>query len=215
MSLTILLIIITAGISWYAWQNPSVLDKFMLNPVRVSKHNEYYRFITSGFIHADTWHLIFNMFSLYFFGEAMEMFLTNIFGPSGTFYYLFLYIAGIVVSDIPTFLKNRNNSNYNSLGASGGVSALLFAFILLAPLQEVCLYFAICIPGFLFGLLYMAYTFYESRKMMAQASRFGGGGGINHDAHLYGALFGIVFMAIILPQAVPNFFEQIASWRMF
>ncbi|MEZ4900539.1 MAG: rhomboid family intramembrane serine protease [Spirosomataceae bacterium] len=206
MSLTILLIIATTCISWYAWQSPSLFDKFMLNPARVSKHNEYYRFITSGFIHADFGHLIFNMFSLYFFGEAMEMFLTNIFGSSGTFYYLFLYIAGIIVSDIPTFLKHRTNSNYNSLGASGGVSALLFAFILLAPLQKVCLYFAICMPGFLFGLLYMGYTFYESRRAV---------GRINHDAHLYGALFGIVFMAIILPQAVPNFFEQIASWRMF
>lgn len=215
MSLTIILIIVTAGISWYAFQNPSLLDKWMLNPARVSKNKEYYRFITSGFIHADFGHLIFNMFSLYFFGEAMEMFLNNIFGSAGTFYYLILYVAGIVVSDIPTFLKHRNNSNYNSLGASGGVSALLFAFILLAPLQSVCLYFAICIPGFLFGALYMAYSFYETRKTMAQARRFGGGGGINHDAHLYGAIFGIIFMAILLPQSVPNFFAQIASWRMF
>ena len=140
MSITLILIIITVGISWYGFQNPSFLDKCLLNPVRVSAHNEYYRFVTSGFVHADFGHLIFNMFSLYFFGEAMEMFLGGIFGPNGTFYYLALYILGIVVSDVPTFIKHRKNSRYNSLGASGGVSALLFAFILLAPLQKVCLY---------------------------------------------------------------------------
>ena len=180
ISLTLILIILTVGISWYAWQNPSLLDKWVMHPSRVSKYNEYYRFITSGFIHADVGHLIFNMFSLYFFGEAMEMFLGQIFGSNGTFYYLALYIAGIIVSEIPTFLKHRKNSGYKSLGASGGVSALLFAFILLAPLQKVCLYFAICIPGFIFGAIYMAYSFYESRKM---------GGRVNHDAHLYGAIF--------------------------
>jgi membrane associated rhomboid family serine protease len=206
ISLTLILIIITVGISWYAWQNPSLLDKWVMDPVRVSKYNEYYRFITSGFIHADVGHLIFNMFSLYFFGEAMEMFLGQIFGSGGSIYYLVLFIAGIVVSDIPTFLKHRKNSGYKSLGASGGVSALLFAFILLAPLQKVCLYFAICIPGFIFGLIYLAYSFYESRKM---------GGRVNHDAHIYGAIFGILFMAVVLPETVPNFFAQIASWRLF
>lgn len=206
MSLTIILILVTVGISWYAWQNHSLLDKWVMNPARVYKYNEYYRFITSGFIHADVGHLIFNMFSLYFFGEAMEMFMGGIFGSNGTIYYLILYIAGIVVSDIPTFLKHRKNSGYNSLGASGGVSALLFAFILLAPLQKVCLYFAICVPGFIFGAIYMAYSFYESRKM---------GGNVNHDAHLYGAIFGILFMAVLLPGAIPNFIEQIASWRLF
>jgi membrane associated rhomboid family serine protease len=206
MSLTLLLILITVGISWYAWKNPSLLDKWVMNPARISTHNEYYRFITSGFIHADVGHLIFNMFSLYFFGEAMEMFLGQIFGTNGTIYYLILYIAGIVVSDIPTYFKHRHSSRYNSLGASGGVSALLFAFILLAPLQKVCLYFAICVPGFIFGAIYMAYSFYESRKM---------GGNVNHDAHLYGALFGILFMAVLLPASIPNFIEQIASWRLF
>jgi len=206
MSITVILLILTVGVSYYALQNPALLDKLLLNPVKITRHNEHYRFVTSGFVHADFGHLIFNMFSLYFVGETVERVLTGIFGPSGQLYYLALYILGIVVSDIPSFLKNRANASYNSLGASGGVSAVLFGFVLLAPLQKICLYFAICIPGFIFGLLYIAYSYYESRR---------GVGYVNHDAHLYGALFGMAFMAVILPDAIPNFIAQIATYRLF
>jgi membrane associated rhomboid family serine protease len=206
MSITLLLIIVTIAISMYAWNNPMVLDKMILNPYRVTKHGEYYRFITSGFVHADWGHLLFNMLSLWFMGEGIERLLSMLFGDAGMYYFLFLYIAGIVVSDIPTFLKHRNNSNYNSLGASGGVAAVIFAIILYAPLLRVCLYFAICMPGFIFGLLFLGYSFYEAKK---------GRGYVNHDAHLYGAIFGMVFMAIVYPAAVPGFFQQIASWRLF
>ena len=143
MSLTILILLITIAISWYAWQNPSLLDKLMLNPYKVTKRGEYYRFITSGFVHADFGHLLFNMISLWFIGEGIERLFGMKFGGNGQFLYLLLYLVGVIVSDIPTFLKHRNNPNYNSLGASGGVSAVLFAAILYAPLLEVCLYFAI------------------------------------------------------------------------
>lgn len=206
MSITLILIIITVATSMYAWNNPLVLDKMVLNPAKVTKRKEYYRFITSGFVHADYGHLLFNMLSLWFMGKGIEQIFGMLFGANGTFYFLFLYLAGIVVSDIPTYLKHRNNSNYNSLGASGGVSAVIFAIILIAPLMEVCLYFAICMPGFIFGLLFLGYSFYEAKK---------GRGYVNHDAHLYGAIFGMVFMALVYPPAVPGFFEQIATWRLF
>ncbi|GAB2782727.1 rhomboid family intramembrane serine protease [Rhabdobacter roseus] len=206
MSITLILIIITVAISWYAWNNPSLLDKWMLNPYRVIQKKEYYRFITSGFIHADFGHLLFNMLSLWFVGEGIERLFGMLFGPDGRFYYLFLYIVGIIVSDIPTFIKHRKNAKYNSLGASGGVSAVLFAAILYAPLLQVCLYFAICMPGFIFGLLFLGYSFYESRR---------GRGYVNHDAHMYGAIFGMLFMAVVYPASVPGFVEQIGSWRLF
>lgn len=206
MSLTIIIVLITVGISYYAWQNPSVLEKMVLNPYKVSQKNEYYRFITSGFVHADFGHLLFNMLSFWFIGEGIEGLFGMLFGSEGSIYFLALYILGIIISDIPSYLKHRTKSNYNSLGASGGVAAVLFAAVLYAPLLQICLYFFICMPGFIFGLLFLAYSFYESRR---------GSGFVNHDAHMYGAIFGLIFMAVVYPSAVPGFFQQISTWRIF
>ena len=179
------------------------MDKLIMNPYRVTKRNEYYRFVTSGFIHADFGHLIFNMLTLWFVGEGIERLFNMLFGPSGTAYYLFLYIVGIIVSDIPTFLKHKNNSNYNSLGASGGVSAVLFAAILINPLMDIYLYFFIKLKAFVFGILFLAYSIYEGRR---------GRSYVNHSAHIYGAVFGMVFMAVVYPDSVPAFFQQIGTW---
>jgi membrane associated rhomboid family serine protease len=203
MSITLILVIITSGISYYAFSNYSLMDKLILNPYKVTKRNEYYRFITSGFVHADFGHLIFNMLSLWFVGEGIESLFSQLFGPSGSFYYLFLYIVGIIVSDIPTYLKNRTNSNYNSLGASGGVSAVLFAAILLMPTMTISLYFFIKMKAFIFGILFLAYSYYEARK---------GTSYVNHSAHMVGAIFGMLFMAVVYPAAVPGFFAQIQEW---
>ncbi|WP_149241031.1 rhomboid family intramembrane serine protease [Dyadobacter sp. 32] len=203
MSITLILVIITSGISYYAFSNYSLMDKLILNPYKVTKRNEYYRFITSGFVHADFGHLIFNMLSLWFVGEGIESLFYQLFGPSGSFYYLFLYIVGIIVSDIPTYLKNRTNSNYNSLGASGGVSAVLFAAILFAPTMTISLYFFIKMKAFIFGILFLGYSYYEARK---------GTSYVNHSAHMVGAIFGMLFMAVVYPAAVPGFFAQIQEW---
>ncbi|QRR02990.1 rhomboid family intramembrane serine protease [Dyadobacter sandarakinus] len=206
MSITLILVIITSGISLYALNNYGLMDKMVLNPHRVTSRNEYYRFISSGFVHADFGHLIFNMLSLWFVGEGIERLFAFLFGSGGTFYYLLLYILGIIVADIPTFLKHRKNPNYNSLGASGGVAAVLFAAILFSPLMQVCLYFFICMPGFIFGLLFLGYSYIEGRR---------GTSYVNHSAHMYGAIFGMVFMAVVYPSSVPGFFQQILSWRLF
>lgn len=203
MSITLLLIIITCGISYYAFNNPSLMDKLILNPYRITSRNEYYRFVTSGFIHADFGHLIFNMLSLWFVGEGIERIFGMLFGSGGSLYFLFLYLVGIIVSDIPTFLKHRNSSSYNSLGASGGVSAVLFAAILFAPTMTISLYFFIRMKAFIFGILFLGYSFYEAKK---------GTSYINHSAHMYGAIFGMLFMAVVYPASVPGFFAQIGEW---
>ena len=206
MTITLAIIAITTLISLYAWNNASFLDSMLLNPVKVLKRGQWYRLLTSGFVHADFGHLIFNMISLYFFGSVIEAVFSALFGESGPFWLLGFYLIAIIVSDIPSLIRHRNKASYNSLGASGGVSALLFAAILFQPRTPVCLYFAICIPGFIFGALYMAFSAYESRR---------GAGLVNHDAHLFGALFGVLFMILIYPAVLPQFLEQISSWRPF
>ncbi|MBC3785065.1 rhomboid family intramembrane serine protease [Spirosoma utsteinense] len=206
MTVTLIIIVVTAGISLLAWNNPSLMDRWIMNPYKIASRGQYYRLLTSGFLHADWGHLFFNMLSLYFFGGVIEQVFDALFGLMAPLYLIGFYLVGILISDIPSFLKHRNDPGYNSLGASGGVSSILFAAILFSPLNKVCLYFALCVPGFIFGGLYLAYSYYESRR---------GIGNVNHDAHFYGALFGIVFMIIVYPPVLPNFIDQIAGWRLF
>jgi membrane associated rhomboid family serine protease len=176
----------------------------MMNPFAIYHRHQYYRFLTSGFIHRDHMHLLLNMVSFYFLGSLVERVFTGIFGNTiGIIYYLLLYLIAIVVSDMPTYFKQKNNPGYNSLGASGGVAAVVFAFILLEPMQYICLYFAICMPGFILGTLYLLYSYYQGRKSNDN---------INHDAHLFGALFGLVFCVVMYPAAIGNFVRQVSEW---
>jgi membrane associated rhomboid family serine protease len=195
---------ITIAASFLAWNQTELFGKLMMNPYAISHKKQYYRFLTSGLIHQDHMHLLLNMFSFYFFGLAIERVFREVYGDLGGAYYVLLYVIAIVVSDIPTYFKNRNNPRYNSLGASGAVSAVIFAFIIFQPLQEICLYIALCMPGFIMGTLYIAFSYYQGRKANDN---------INHDAHLYGALFGLVFCIITYPASIPQFYDQIRNWE--
>lgn len=206
MSITLTIIVITVLVTIYGWQNESFLDGLVLNPVKVIQRRQWYRLLTSGFVHADLGHLVFNMFTLYFFGTLIEQVFGALFGPNGTIYLLAFYLIAIIVSDIPTLIRHRNRSNYNSLGASGGVSALLFGAIMFFPTEKILIMGVIPIPGFIFGALYMGYSFYESRR---------GRGTINHDAHLFGAVFGVFVVVLLYPPVVPAFVQQIAGWSLF
>lgn len=207
MSITLIIVLVTVGISLAAWNNPALMSRWIMNPYQVANRGQYYRLITSGFLHADWGHLLFNMLALYSFGGFMEQVFGLLFGGNGSLYLIGFYLIGILVSDIPTFLKHRNNPGYNSLGASGGVSAVVFAAILFRPLSPIYLFFIpIGIPGFIFGALYLAYSYYEARR---------GYGNVNHDAHFYGALFGILFMIVVYPAVLGEFFKQVAGWRLF
>lgn len=201
---TYIIIGITVVVSFYAWNNPSAMATFIMNPYRIHRKKEYFRFITSGFIHNDHMHLLFNMISLYFFGIGVEHVFQGVFGSMGNVYYVALYLLAIVVSDIPTFLKNKDKSYYNSLGASGGVSAIVFAFIIFRPLADVCLFIFACLPGFIMGLLFVIFSYYQGKKANDN---------INHEAHLYGGLFGLVFCIVLYPSSVPEFFEQVLQWK--
>jgi membrane associated rhomboid family serine protease len=205
MSITIIIIAATVAASFYAWNNQDIYQKWMMNPYLVSNKGEYFRFLTSGFIHADQAHLFINMLSFYFFGRNLELFLSYNFGATGMWYYLGFYLLSIVVSEIPTFLKHRNDHRYNSLGASGAVAAVIFAYIIIGPTEYIYLFFILKVPAFIFGFLYLFYSFTAAQK---QSDR------INHDAHFYGAAFGILFIILIEPELINNFFYQIKNWNI-
>lgn len=203
MSITVILIGIIVVISFYAFNRPELLKQLMLNPYLIKTKGQYYRFIASGFIHKDHSHLLWNMFSFYFFGTAVEYYFDSLFGQAGAYYFVALFLTAIVVSDIPTYLKQKSNPNYNALGASGGIGAVIFVFILLQPLQSICLYFALCMPGFVFGAGYMAYTYYQGKKSTDN---------ISHDAHLYGAAYGLLFCVAVYPTSLISFYQQVSYW---
>lgn len=200
------IISVTLLISIYCFKNPRVTRRLIFNPYQVHTRWQYYRFLTSGFIHQDFSHLLLNMLSLYFFGLVVEKVFSIIFPPLGMVYFLGFYLAGIIVSGIPTYSKNKRNPGYNSLGASGGVASVIFASIIFQPLQPICIYFALCIPGFILGLLYLIGSYYQGKRAKDN---------INHDAHFYGALFGVLFCAVFYPSSIPDFFDQIAQWKLF
>jgi len=205
LNFTLILIIITTITSIYAWNHTTFLNKWMFNPYAVHHGKQYYRFLASGFIHSNTIHLIFNMIALYFFGGVIERIYSNIFGLAGLFLYLVTYLAGIVVSNLKTYFKYKDSSYYNSLGASGGVASVLFASILYRPTVGICIYIAICVPAFILGVVYLLYSYYSGRKRADN---------VNHDAHLFGSLFGLVFTAAIRPVVLVEFFKQIIEFDL-
>lgn len=192
-----LLIGITAALSWLAFRNEQLLNKLLLWPAIMKDPKELYRLLTAGFVHADSMHLIFNMLTLYFFGSYLEHYLP-------TEQYLSLYILGIIAASIPSMLKQRDNVNYRSLGASGGVAATVFAMIYVEPWSKLYIFFAIPVPSIVFAIGYLGYTAYMAKK---------GGVRVNHDAHLWGSVFGILFMLLVDPTHGASFFEQLKDFR--
>lgn len=206
MSVTLVIIIVTGLVSFNAFNNPALKSKLIFNPYVILRNKDYKRFITSGFIHADLLHLLFNMFVLWMFGSYVEQIFQAIYGVIGQILFASMYLLGIVISDIPSFLKYKDLPHYNALGASGGVSSILFSFIIFDPTQDICLYGLLCFPGFIWGALYIIYTVYMGKQQRDN---------INHDAHLYGGLFGIAFTIITVPSVLPNFFEQLSNFSLF
>jgi membrane associated rhomboid family serine protease len=188
MSITLILIIITVLISISALNNDKVMNDLIFDPPAVTYQKQWYRFFTSGFLHADYMHLAFNMYGLYIFGKYVEADFSRIFGDMGRLIYLVMYVLSLFFCLLPTYSQHKTNSSYRSLGASGAVSAVIFSFILLNPLVPMgILFIPFRIPGFAFGLLFLVISSYLDKR---------GGGSINHSAHIWGALFGIAFLII-------------------
>ncbi|MDR6840926.1 rhomboid family intramembrane serine protease [Pseudoxanthomonas sacheonensis] len=192
---TYALIAITCLVSWIAFNNRKLADRLILWPPAIDKHKQYDRLVTYGFIHADFMHLLFNMLTLFFFGPQIE----SLMGDVGVWVYPLFYVSALVVSILPTYLKNQHNPNYLSLGASGAVSAILFAYILVRPWSIIGVFF-IPMPAILFAVLYVGYSIWMDRR---------GGDRINHSAHLAGAAYGVLFMLVMEPRVLGHFLRQL------
>ena len=193
---------VTALVSMAAWQRDSWMETMMMSPSRIAAHGEYWRFLTSGFIHADFTHLFFNLFSFYFFGTQLEYIFSVIFPGFGPWVFLVFYLLGIIVADLPTFFKQKNNHYFNSLGASGAVSATIFAGIMFFPTEKIYLFGIVGIPGIIYAGLFTWYSIEMERR---------GRDFVNHSAHLYGGLFGVVFVTLTYPQVWISFVQQIKA----
>lgn len=198
--ITLAIIAITCVVSFLAFNNARLMNDLILWPPAITRSREYHRLVTYGLVHADGGHLLFNMLTLFFFGRVMEGFYTKLLGTLG---FALFYIAALVVSILPTYLKNRTNPNYRSLGASGAVSAVLFAFILLAPWSRIVV-FVVPMPAVIYAVLYLVYSFYMDRR---------GQDNVNHSAHLWGAAFGIAFTLVLKPEVFSFFLYQLSQPR--
>ncbi|MEO6166980.1 MAG: rhomboid family intramembrane serine protease [Chitinophagales bacterium] len=197
--ITIIIILVTVAASIAAFQSTDLMNRWVMNPYAVKHGNQWYRFITSGFIHANWMHLLFNMLVFYSFAPVVKAYYDFGFGAKSTWYFIILYIGGLLISDLPTYIKHKDHSWYNSLGASGAVSAVLFAFVFLNPLGTIYFYF-LPLPGIVMGVLYLGYSWYMARQ---------GGDNINHDAHFYGAVFGVLYTFLLKPSLGLDFIDKL------
>lgn len=194
---TLGLLAATIIISLVAMNNQDVLSKTIMWPYGVKRYHQYYRFLSSGFIHADYFHLFFNMFTLFFFGKAVEYYFSA-YGLGGNIAYISLYFLGLIASDLPTYFKQKDNYNYHCLGASGAVSAVVFAAIVFNPWGAIYIYGALKLSSFVYAVLYILYCVFMARR---------GGDNINHDAHLWGSLFGLGFTIALIAAMQPQLLE--------
>jgi membrane associated rhomboid family serine protease len=188
----LLILAVTVGASLFAMKRPQILEKLMLVPYNVNHFKEYYRIVSHGFIHADGTHLFFNMFVLWEFGTTVEAEMGGAFPV--------LYFGALLTATIPALTKHKDNANYRSLGASGAVSAVLMAFIVAHPTQPLLLFFIIPMPAIFAGVLFFLYERHMQKN---------GGSGIAHDAHIYGALFGLLFSVVKDPSSIDRMVSAI------
>ena len=202
--ITILIVILSVLTSVAAFRREELFYKLDLSPARIVHQKEYYRIFTHAFLHADYFHLGINMLVLYSFGRYVEQIFSQLESAglifSGPFFYILLYVIGIVLASVSTISRHRNNESYSAVGASGAVSAIVFSYIFFAPLEKIYFYMVLPIPGILFGVLYLIYSSYMSRRKSDN---------INHSAHFWGAVVGFVFPILLEPSLFMVFLDKL------
>jgi membrane associated rhomboid family serine protease len=202
MNYTIIITIVTVIISLIGFRNHVFFNKFCFSPYAVAKYNEWYRFLTAGFLHADYMHLIFNMLAFFTFGQSVCNMYEDIFGAWGKLLFVLLYFTAIVFAHVTTYKKEKDNPSYRSIGASGGTSAIIYAAILLNPTGTMYIY-GIPILNVLFGLIYLGLEYYLSTRNADN---------VNHDAHFIGAVYGFFYAVIFKPTLLLSFINEIKNY---
>ncbi len=198
--MTIIIIVITCFVSIAAFSRLDLMEKLQFNASKVYHQKQYYRLVSHGFVHANWEHLIVNMIVLYSFGRAIEYYFDYGFGRMSNAYFLLLYFGGMIVSNAYALIKHRNNYYYNAVGASGAVSAVLFAAIFFEPWEKIYFFGLLPVPGIIFAVLYLAYSYYMSRKQSDN---------IAHDAHFLGALFGFILPILLNASYFERFLDKL------
>ncbi|MDR2130689.1 MAG: rhomboid family intramembrane serine protease [Odoribacteraceae bacterium] len=202
MTVTLYIILATVLVSVACFNNGELFLRLSFSAYRVARRGEWYRVLSHGLVHADWMHLFVNMFTFYSFGRYIEA----VFGglSPGAMPFLLLYFGGMAIASAYDLVKRRDDREYLSVGASGAVSAVLFAAIFLNPWDKIYLFAAIPVPGILFGALYLVYCQYMARR---------GGDRVNHNAHFYGAVYGFLFPALLEPGLAGRFLEQLLLYK--
>lgn len=199
--ITYIILAITIFVSITAMDNHALKNKMMFNAYMIHERKEWYRFFSNGLIHADWMHLGFNMFSLYMFGIGVEGAYQEIFEAKGILFFILLYVGGLVMSSLYSYEKHKNNVYYNALGASGAVSAVIFAYIVIFPTARLgFMFIPVPIPAYLFGFIFLGIEYYLGKR---------GQDNIGHDAHIWGAIYGVVLTLILKPALATRFMDQI------
>lgn len=198
LNLSTVLILITVGISYYGFKNSLFFNRLRHHPYSESHLLEYHRLLTSGFLHGSMGHLLINMFVLYQFGPVVEYTLIGRYGViTGSVLFIFFYFSSVIAANLGTFFKHKNSSGFSSIGASGVTSAMVIIYSLLDPWQ---MFLFPPVPAFLFGILYLAYSQWAASNRQDQ---------IDHLAHLWGALYGVLFILIAIPESFKIFMTRI------
>jgi membrane associated rhomboid family serine protease len=200
--ITTIIIIACIAFSFWAFSDAKVFNKYLFSPYATYHYKQYYRLFTHAFLHGDYMHLAFNMYALYLFGQVLEeQYFPLLFHEKAVFYFILLYVGGIFFSTLFDFIKQRDNPSYSSVGASGAVTAIVFSAILINPSMGMgILFIPFFIPAWLFGGLYLLYSWYMGKRQLDN---------IGHNAHFWGAVFGFVFTILLKPALLPRFFNEI------
>jgi membrane associated rhomboid family serine protease len=203
MQITPVFAILIFLVSILAFNNRNLFENYLYSPYRVWRDKQWYRIITGGFLHANWVHLLVNLFVFWEFGSFLEKEYTGVFGQTGSMFFLgALFLGGIVFANVPALFRHKQDRSFRSIGASGGVSAVLFSYILINPWSMLYLYFIIPLYSLIVGVLFLIYSYWASRNSRDN---------IDHLAHFWGSVYGIVFTAIVYPESIRIFWQQLTG----